>query len=267
MRPFGPEPLTRTRSTPSSRANLRTEGLACGVPPGPGADALETDSARPTAGAAGTGAGTAASIGPGFAVGASWGFGADLAGAAGAVSVSSRTRIGLPCETLSPVLTRISFTTPAAGEGISIVALSDSTLMSDCSGFTASPGLTSTSITSTFLKSPMSGTKTSLWVPVLAQSALGVPVRAAAEARQAHARSDGHRIGLFRIDPVFLDCVGNDLGFDLALIGERLERRDCHEVTIHFEEVTQLGAGIRAAVSIGAEHSVDAVSGDERSDR
>src|SRR5438309_11333859 len=81
MRPFGPEPLTRTRSTPSSRANLRTEGLACGVPPGPGADALETDSARPTAGAAGTGAGTAASIGPGFAVGASWGFGADLAGA------------------------------------------------------------------------------------------------------------------------------------------------------------------------------------------
>ena len=28
-RPFGPEPCTRARSTPSSRANLRTDGLAC----------------------------------------------------------------------------------------------------------------------------------------------------------------------------------------------------------------------------------------------
>src|SRR5258706_192639 len=55
---------------------------------------------------------------------------------------------------------------PAAGEGISIVALSDSTLMSDCSGFTVSPGLTRTSTTSTFLKSPMSGTKISLGVPM-----------------------------------------------------------------------------------------------------
>ena len=83
--------------------------------------------------------------------------------------------MGLPCETLSPVLTRKSFTTPAAGDGISIVALSDSTVISDCSGCTASPGLTSTSITSTFLKSPMSGTKTSLGVPMLAQFAIGVP--------------------------------------------------------------------------------------------
>src|SRR6266853_135560 len=265
MRPFGPEPLTRMSSTPSSRANLRTEGLACGVAPGPGTDVLGIGSIRPAAGAAGASAGTAASTGAGFALAVSGGFGAGFASAIDALSVSSRTRMGLPCETLSPVLTRNSFTTPAAGDGISIVALSDSTVISDCSGCTASPGLTSTSITSTFLKSPMSGTKTSLWVPMLAQSAIGVPGRAAAEARQAHARSDGHRIGLFRIDPVFLDCVGNDLGFDLALIGERLERRDCHEVTIHFEEVTQLGAGIRAAVSIGAEHSVDAVFGDERS--
>src|SRR6266571_2804565 len=265
MRPFGPEPLTRARSTPSSRANLRTEGLACGGVPGAGADVLEMASVRPRAGAAGVGAGTAASTGAAFAEGASWGFGAGFVGAAEAFSVSSRMRMGLPCETLSPVLTRNSFTTPAAGEGISIVALSDSTAISDCSGCTASPGLTSTSITSTFLKSPMSGTKTSLWVPMLAQSAIGVPGRAAAEARQAHARSDSHWIGLFRIDPVFLDCFGNDFGFDFALIGERPERRDCHEVTIHFEEVTQLGARIRAAVPIGAEHSVDAAFGDKRS--
>src|SRR6266581_3019026 len=265
MRPFGPEPLTRTSSTPSSRANLRTEGLACGSVPEGGADVLDMLSVRPAAGAAGVGAGTAASTGAGFAAGASWGFGAGFAGAAGALSISSRMRTGLPCETLSPVLTRNSFTTPAAGDGISIVALSDSTVINDCSGCTASPGLTSTSITSTFLKSPMSGTKTSLGVPMLARFAIWGAGAGQPSRRPAHAWSDSHWIGFFRIDPVFLDCVGNDLGFDLALVGERLERRDCYEVTIHFEEVTQLGAGIRAAVSIGAEHPVDAVSGDERS--
>ena len=74
----------------------------------------------------------------------------------------SRTRIGEPCETLSPSLILSSFTTPAPGDGISIVALSDSSVMSDCSFATASPGLTRTSMTSTFLKSPMSGTFTSI---------------------------------------------------------------------------------------------------------
>ncbi len=66
----------------------------------------------------------------------------------------------MPCETLSPTLIRTSFTTPAPGDGISIVALSDSSVTSDCSFATASPGLTSTSMTSTSLKSPMSGTTT-----------------------------------------------------------------------------------------------------------
>jgi hypothetical protein len=59
---------------------------------------------------------------------------------------------------LSPTLTLTSFTVPAAGEGTSIVALSDSSVSSGSSGFTLSPGLTSTSITGTSLKSPMSGT-------------------------------------------------------------------------------------------------------------
>ena len=66
----------------------------------------------------------------------------------------------MPLETLSPTLISISFTTPALGDGISIVALSDSRVMSDCSLDTVSPGFTSTSITSTSLKSPMSGTGT-----------------------------------------------------------------------------------------------------------
>src|SRR5437016_354678 len=70
--------------------------------------------------------------------------------------------VGEPCETLSPGLILSSFTTPAPGEGISIVALSDSSVMRDCSFATASPGLTRTSMTSTFLKSPMSGTFTSI---------------------------------------------------------------------------------------------------------
>jgi hypothetical protein len=63
-----------------------------------------------------------------------------------------------PLLTLSPSLTRISLTTPAWLDGISIEALSDSTVISDCSALTVSPGLTSSSITATSSKSPMSGT-------------------------------------------------------------------------------------------------------------
>ena len=58
---------------------------------------------------------------------------------------------------------RSSLTTPACDEGISIDALSLSTVTSDCSTFTVSPTLTSSSMTSTSLKSPMSGTLTSTW--------------------------------------------------------------------------------------------------------
>jgi hypothetical protein len=64
-------------------------------------------------------------------------------------------------------LTFTSFTTPAAGEGTSIVALSDSSVTSDVSGFTVSPGFTSTSMTGTSLKSPMSGTFTSSSVAMI----------------------------------------------------------------------------------------------------
>jgi hypothetical protein len=56
----------------------------------------------------------------------------------------------------------ISFTTPAVEEGISIEALSDSTVIRLCSTFTVSPGLTRISMTPTSLKSPMSGTCTSI---------------------------------------------------------------------------------------------------------
>ena len=71
----------------------------------------------------------------------------------------------MPSETLSPSLTFSSCTTPPMGDGTSIVALSDSSVISACSAFTVSPGFTNTSITGTSLKSPMSGTFTSATPP------------------------------------------------------------------------------------------------------
>src|SRR5215467_13847287 len=85
-----------------------------------------------------------------------------FAGAAAAAASASRTAMTVPFETLSPIFTRSSRTTPASDDGISIVALSDSSVMSDASFATRSPGLTSTSMTSTLWKSPMSGTFTSI---------------------------------------------------------------------------------------------------------
>ena len=69
--------------------------------------------------------------------------------------------ISVPIDTLSPTLATTSATVPATGEGTSIVALSDSSETSDCSALTTSPGFTSTSMTGTSLKSPISGTFTS----------------------------------------------------------------------------------------------------------
>ena len=66
--------------------------------------------------------------------------------------------IKLPCLILSPTFTAIAFTIPATEVGISIEALSDSTVIRLCSALTVSPTLTKISITSTESKSPMSGT-------------------------------------------------------------------------------------------------------------
>src|ERR1700694_1858486 len=88
---------------------------------------------------------------------------AACAGAAEArASDASRTTITFPSLTLSPSLTFTSLITPAEGEGTSMVAFSDSSVTSESSAFTVSPGLTRTSITGTSLKSPMSGTLTSI---------------------------------------------------------------------------------------------------------
>src|SRR5258706_7916744 len=105
--------------------------------------------------------GSAAFVGAGVAAAAGGGAGLED-GAAAAPALSSSTRIGDPSETLSPSLIRSSFTTPERGDGISIVALSDSSVMREVSFSTRSPAFTRTSMISTSLKSPMSGTLTSI---------------------------------------------------------------------------------------------------------
>src|SRR5688572_28364608 len=105
MRPLGPLPWTADRSTPSSRANLRTDGLACGLVP------------ASSCGSRGTGRGAGAAAGAGLVAA---GLGAEDF-CAGAVAVApadaASIRMGEPFDTLSPTLSLSSFTTPAFGEG------------------------------------------------------------------------------------------------------------------------------------------------------
>src|SRR5581483_5228341 len=67
----------------------------------------------------------------------------------GAAPVPSIVQTRSPCETLSPIFDLSARTMPPAGDGTSIVALSDSSTMSGASFSTRSPSLTSTSITGT----------------------------------------------------------------------------------------------------------------------
>ena len=90
------------------------------------------------------------------------------AGLAAPAAIGSKTTMTEPSLTLSPSLTRTSRTVPAAGAGTSIVALSDSSVTSESSAFTTSPGLTKISMTGMSLKSPMSGT-------LISMALIGVP--------------------------------------------------------------------------------------------
>src|SRR5207249_5389977 len=123
---------------------------------------------------AGLGAAGAAAAPARAPAGAGEGGDADFVAAAAPVAAPSSVRITLPWLTLSPTLTLSSLTVPAAGEGTSIVALSDSRVTSESSAFTVSPGLTKTSMTGTSLKSPMSGTLTSI---VLMETSKALPHR------------------------------------------------------------------------------------------
>src|SRR6266566_3634304 len=87
--------------------------------------------------------------------------GAETAGftgsAKGPAPSSSNVRIGVPWLTLSPIFTASDFTAPVDGEGTSIEALSDSSVINGSSAFTWSPGFTEISMIGTSLKSPISG--------------------------------------------------------------------------------------------------------------
>src|ERR1700682_5814034 len=164
-RSLGPLPFTRDRSTPSSRARARTDGeawafLKLSLATG-GAAPAGTLGAFLSGGEDGWGDGDAEGDGDGvgaaaFATATSFGAAAARAPAASMITIT------LPSLTLSPTLTFTSLITPAEGEGTSMVAFSDSSVASESSAFTVSPGLTRTSITGTSLKSPMSGTLTSI---------------------------------------------------------------------------------------------------------
>ena len=90
--------------------------------------------------------------------------GAPVAGPASAppLPAVSSIKISEPSETLSPTLSLTSATRPAVGDGTSMDAFSVSSVMSGVSFSICWPLFTRTSITSTFLKPPMSGTETSI---------------------------------------------------------------------------------------------------------
>src|SRR5450432_1744203 len=162
MRSFGPEPFTRDRSTPSSRANARTEGEACALLKlalSIGEDAAVAVRAELVE------AGTAGVVRPSTGSGRAGcpGSARTEAGAAAAPAASS-SRITVPSLTLSPSFTLSSVTVPALGAGTSIAAFSDSTEISESSALTTSPALTKISMIGTSLKSPMSGTLTAVVV-------------------------------------------------------------------------------------------------------
>jgi hypothetical protein len=118
----------------------------------------------PASAAAAAAAGWAGGAEVGFGVGAGscWPI-TDGGGVTGASPLAAfKVRTGVPSLTLSPALTSTASTVPSRSAGTSMVALSLSSVISGSSAWIASPGLMWTSITGTSLKSPISGTLTSI---------------------------------------------------------------------------------------------------------
>src|SRR4030095_7206134 len=148
-----------------------------------------------------------------------------------------------PSLTLSPSLTFTASTVPANGDGTSIVALSDSSVTSASSAFTVSPGFTRMSMTGMSLKSPMSGTLTSI-VLIYEFSSVG------------GCSSHRPRIGPLGVESVLLDRLRDDLRLQLAFVGERLQRGDGDVVAVDLEELAQLDAVVAAPEAVGAQRDV-----------
>src|SRR5260370_23936425 len=149
-RPSLPDPGTVETSSPLSVASLRTEG-GTGVPEG---NALAEDGGGAGAGSA---AAAVATTGLDFS-----GLGAGLAGDA-APAPSRIWPSNAPTATVSPSLAAISASTPAAGDGTSIVTLSVSSSTSGSSTATASPGcLNHFPMVASVTDSPSVGTRISV---------------------------------------------------------------------------------------------------------
>ena len=141
IRPFGPLPLTSSSGTPSSRASLRIAGDACGK------RARSARSARAPASAAVGTRRSAPAPRPEQALarrrrrGGSRPQAAERRCRSGsrARAAASTIAMRLPLATLSPTLTLSALTTPAVLDGISIDALSLSTVIRLCSTATVSP--------------------------------------------------------------------------------------------------------------------------------
>ena len=167
----GPLPVTRDRSTPSSRASRRTDGpagstavaTAARTDTGSGSDSNAAGAAvrwpfSTTGAAARTGSNTG--CGAGSAAGLAGAAAAGL-GAASTIEPSS-TRVS-PTLTVSPFLTNPFSTKPPGGQGTSITALSVSTSSRGWPGFTTSPSETKTVTTSPeAMFSPRSGSLNSV---------------------------------------------------------------------------------------------------------
>src|ERR1700681_4704529 len=141
--------------------------------------------APPAAGGGGAAAGGDGAAGDGVAAGCDGA--AAPAFTSLAAAAASSTAMTEPSLTLSPTFTLTSLTVPADGDGTSIVALSDSSVIRESSAFTLSPGLTKISMTGMSLKSPMSGTLTSTVVAM---------TLCPSDQCAAHVREQGSEIGI-----------------------------------------------------------------------
>ena len=254
-----------TRSTPSSRANLRTEGDACAAVNATSShrprDARSRDAGegRRRAGGALASAACGGRCEAAGACAAGGGAGGGAGGAArgrlcrAGVAPPRAMSTRLPSLTLSPTLTFISFTTPATGAGTSIVALSDSSVTSASSALTCRPAFTSTSMTGMSLKSPMSGTLTSMCSSIATEPRKARCVRG--QRRRASVTLRPSTAPACRVEAVLRDRFG-DLGHrDRAFVGQRLQRRHRRRnADSTSKKSTQLLARVGAPEAIGAEH-------------
>ena len=160
--------------------------------------------------------------------------------------------MGVPSETLLPTFTVIFSMTPVRGDGTSIVALSDSSTINGSSSFIESPGFTSTSITGTSLKSPISGIEICLhlchafFLHSNSSSDVQGPVRRRCDALKSPPAllrllidSHCHGIRFFRINAKFFYRLRHFLTRDFTVFGQGLEGGYGDVIAIHFKEPAQ----------------------------